>query len=93
MLAGFTVATLAYAEFMNTSGLERALNEIVSAIDYRDTTGLEAQTNRIRTMMLDTEFPFVIAAAITQAYRELGGTLPTDTQNLCAVRSSGLHIA
>jgi rifampicin phosphotransferase len=87
--AGFTVTTLAYAEFMNTSGLERAVNEIVNTIDYRDTTALEAQTNRIRTMMLDTEFPSGIAAAITQAYRELGETLPPDAQNLCAVRSSG----
>ncbi|MFT4581974.1 MAG: phosphoenolpyruvate synthase/pyruvate phosphate dikinase [Gammaproteobacteria bacterium] len=87
--AGFTVTTLAYAQFMNTSGLQRDVNEIVNAIDYGDVTGLETHTIRIRSMMLDTDLPTEVAADISQAYRELGEELQTDARNLCAVRSSG----
>ncbi|MFT4562918.1 MAG: phosphoenolpyruvate synthase/pyruvate phosphate dikinase [Gammaproteobacteria bacterium] len=87
--AGFTVTTLAYAEFMNTGRLERNINQIVSTIDYRDAAGVEAHTDRIRTMMLEAELPLAIAAAITSAHHELSEDLPTDARNLMAVRSSG----
>jgi rifampicin phosphotransferase len=82
---GFTISTAAYAEFI--AALEEPINSLLSEIDYTDTQRLEAQTAKIRSLIMAADLPTEIAREINSSYTSLcaGGA----EDGLVAVRSSG----
>jgi rifampicin phosphotransferase len=86
---GFTISTQAYAEFMSGSGLDSQLTQILSDIDYADTAGVERQTAKLRELIMSSEIPVAIAAAVGNAYQELASAPNAAAPCVTAVRSSG----
>lgn len=80
---GYTVTTNAYEAFLLHSNLLADLNSILQGVNYSDPTQLEAQTEKIRTLIEQSPIPLQIEQAIITAYEALG----SDTY--VAVRSSG----
>lgn len=83
---GFSISTQAYSTFM--AGLQDELASILAEADYDRAEHLEAQTARIRTLIVARELPSAIAAVIAKAYAELGCD-KAQAQYPVAVRSSG----
>jgi pyruvate,water dikinase len=78
---GFCVTTDAYRLATNDDGLRRILEDI-AATAPTDTIALSALSARARAAILAMKMPPEVAAAVSEAYRELGAAQPV------AVRSS-----
>ncbi|GCE50867.1 pyruvate,water dikinase [Thermosporothrix hazakensis] len=79
--AGFHVTTTAYQRFVQEQGLQGEILAAVSSISIDQPSTLEAASQRISLLFAQHSIPADIAAAIRQAYAELGG-------GAVAVRSS-----
>jgi len=80
---GFVVTTAGYAQFIRANGLAESIGKILEGIDYEDIDALEAETAKIRGMIVGCDIPDDLAKGIVQAYGELGDG------PYVAVRSSG----
>ena len=85
--AGFSISTAAYAAFM--TGLTDKVAALLAAADYHHAEYLEEHSAQIRSLIVESTLPAEIAAAITEAYRAMGGDAHAATRALVAVRSSG----
>jgi len=68
---GFVVTTDAYHYFVEKSGLQNRINEILSKIDPENTDELTKATTEIRKMMTDFEMPSELKEEIIEAYENL----------------------
>jgi pyruvate,water dikinase len=83
---GFAVTAVAYWDFLEQSGLNRRLREILRGLDTRDVDNLRDRGRRAREAILDAALPAAVERAIVAAYERLsaGSDRPLDV----AVRSS-----
>ncbi|MFT4584062.1 MAG: phosphohistidine swiveling domain-containing protein [Gammaproteobacteria bacterium] len=81
---GFTISTAAYAEFI--AELEDPIKSLLGEIDYTDPKQLEAQTAKIRSLIVATDLTVDITDEINSSYVSLSGG---GEDRLVAVRSSG----
>src|SRR3984957_981898 len=79
---GFDVTTGAYLDFLDVGGLRDEVLVAMSAVDASDAATFEAAAARIGDLFAGQGLPGPTAAAIAQAYAELGDDVPV------AVRSS-----
>ena len=80
---GAVVTTAGYTEFIRANGLAERIEEILEGIDYEDIGALEAETARIRALVIECDIPDDLTRAIREAYAALGD------EPYVAVRSSG----
>lgn len=80
---GFTVATGAQSAFFAAAGLDAKIAAILGAIDFASVDSLQAETERIRALIVATALPKHVERAIREAYAALGA------DERVAVRSSG----
>lgn len=83
---GFATTAAAYWEFLQANDLEKQIQAHLEQWE-RGTASLETVAQSIRRLFRKAEFPQDIAAAIRQAYRDLGERYRTATLDV-AVRSS-----
>lgn len=82
---GFVVASGAYDEFLDRTGIRGKLDLIAAALNVDDGAALQAAADAMRALVFGAEVPSVIAAPILDAYRGLGTAA---SPALVAVRSS-----
>lgn len=80
---GFVVTTAAYEEFLRHGDLVQRIAGILSGIDFGDPEQLEAETEKIRRLIVGMPIPPQVEAKITARYEALGAG------RFVAVRSSG----
>jgi pyruvate,water dikinase len=80
---GFTVTTRAYADALQTDGLGTRVAELAAVLAHDDADAVERATAEIRELVSNCALPSAVAAAIVEAYAELGDDV------YVAVRSSG----
>lgn len=80
---GFVVTTGAYEEFLRAAALMARIEAILAGIDFSDPVQLEAETEKIRHLIVATPIPPAIEQQIMEGYAQLG------PQRFVAVRSSG----
>ena len=84
---GFVVTAFAFKKFIEETGLREKINEILAGLDVSDTAALEAASERIRRMIIETPMPKYIEEEIRRYYRELARRIGIDNPRV-AVRSS-----
>ncbi len=84
---GFVVTSYAFKKFIEETGLAEKIKEILSGLDVSDTAALEAASERIRRMIIETPMPKDIEEEIRKFYRELAKRLGIENPRV-AVRSS-----
>jgi pyruvate,water dikinase len=78
--SGFATTSQAYRYFIQQTGLDAQLREVLSGFDVNDVTELRRRGRKARSLILNATFPQDLRAAILSAYHrmcELAG------QNLC----------
>ena len=70
---GFVVATAAYRRFLVETGLERALDQRLKALDVHDGGTLDLISAECRRAVETAEMPRALKREIADAYNELGG--------------------
>ncbi|MDP1695520.1 MAG: PEP/pyruvate-binding domain-containing protein [archaeon] len=65
---GFVVTAKAYRHFIESTGLDKKINEILSGLDVEDTKKLEDDAEKIRKLIEHTPLPEDIAHPIKEAY-------------------------
>jgi pyruvate,water dikinase len=80
---GFTITTLAYAEFVGASGASGEIEAVLAGVDYESLPSLESASLKIRELLLKELIPSGIRSEIESAYAKLG------PKCCVAVRSSG----
>jgi pyruvate,water dikinase len=70
---GFVVTAPAYSYFLEESRLKAPIQELLDKLDTSDTKALQEISARIKELITEAPMPGVIAEAIEQAYRKLGG--------------------
>ncbi|TWU20963.1 Phosphoenolpyruvate synthase [Novipirellula galeiformis] len=68
---GFATTADAYRTFLNESGLDEKIPQILSGMNASDVDSLQHHGILIRHMILDTPLPDALAGAIVQAYHDL----------------------
>ena len=68
---GFATTADAYRFFLESSGLDQRIHELLSDFDPADIDQLRARGSAVRHAILDTPLPAELEAAITQAYGRL----------------------
>ncbi|SMP61573.1 phosphoenolpyruvate synthase [Neorhodopirellula lusitana] len=83
---GFATTAAAYRSFLEESGLDEKISQILSDLDSGDIANLRQRGRQVRHLIVETEFPDEFKNAICKAYRQLsqGRGEPIDV----AVRSS-----
>ncbi len=81
---GFATTADAFRAFISQGGLDRTINETLSALDIEDVDKLAATGRSIRETVIQTPFPAPLEQAIRQAYDQLRSTADISV----AVRSS-----
>jgi pyruvate,water dikinase len=84
---GFATTAEAFREFLSRDGLGRRIVEVLDGLDHRDVGELERRGAAVRQLILASELPPELRAAVGAAYRRLSeasGEPATDV----AVRSS-----
>ena len=84
---GFATTANAYRYFMKESGLAKKIKEILKDLDTTDMKNLMERGQKIRELIVATEFPADFTAAITKAYKELSKHYKSAAIDV-AVRSS-----
>jgi pyruvate, water dikinase len=82
---GFVVTVDAYERFAMASGLRAAIAARLRKVDIDDTAALEQAARDARSLVLESEIPDDVRAAVIDAYRALAGG---DEAVAVAVRSS-----
>lgn len=86
---GFAVTAYAYRYFIEKSGLDAKIREILEGLNTSDIKQLEKVGDRVRESILSAEFPEELNNAINDAYRKMAEKLNIENANLdVAVRSS-----
>lgn len=84
---GFATTSSAYHEFLEVSGLKNGIKEILKGLDTHNVNDLMKRGDKIRKLIIATEFPKEFSSEILTAYRKL--SLESKIKNLAvAVRSS-----
>ena len=83
---GFATTAEAYREFLEHDGLDKRINNRLSALDVDDVTALQAAGDTIRGWIMEVPFTPGLEAAIDVAYAEL--TAKAGSEASWAVRSS-----
>ncbi|MFP4597862.1 MAG: phosphoenolpyruvate synthase [Persicimonas sp.] len=83
---GFAVTAHAYRHFLEATGLDATISELLEGLDTHNIGDLRYRGQKIRQAIVDADFPEELNAAITEAYERLsagvGGNMDV------AVRSS-----
>lgn len=83
---GFATTASAFNEFLDQSGLEARIHELLDKLDVDDVNALAEAGNTIRNWIIDTPFQPALEDAIKHAFTELQGD--AGEQASFAVRSS-----
>jgi len=68
---GFVVTAQAYDYFIEKAGLKEKIKELLSQIDYENTTQLNEITQNIRALIVDSKLPNEMKEEIIEAYENL----------------------
>ena len=69
--SGFIVTSQSYDYFIEKSGLNEKIKELLSKIDYENTKQLNEVTEEIRALIISSKFPVEMEEEITEAYDHL----------------------
>lgn len=83
---GYATTSYAFNEFLEQSGLEQRIHELLDVLDIDDLTALSAAGEKIRNWIIETPFQPAFEAEMERAYVELAGELGDEAS--FAVRSS-----
>ncbi len=81
---GFVVSAPFFKEYLRRTGLINKILALITTIDFDNFNALEAESAKIRQMIIDEPFPQELADEIAQFYAQLGEGIQA-----VAVRSSG----
>ena len=85
---GFATTAHAYRYFMEQTGLNDKVNELLEGIkDYEDSDELHATCEKIRNLIVDAQMPADLANDINKAYADLGDKMGQENP-FVAIRSS-----
>lgn len=85
---GFATTAHAYRRFMEATGLNQRVNQLLAEIkDYENTDELHTVCNQIRSLIINATMPEELAMAITTAYEQLAEKMDLPDP-FVAVRSS-----
>ncbi|MCA9212685.1 MAG: phosphoenolpyruvate synthase, partial [Planctomycetales bacterium] len=68
---GFATTADAYRQFLNESGLDEKIRQILADLDTGDIANLRQRGAQVRHAILQTEFPFDVVQAILLGYENL----------------------
>ena len=68
---GFAVTAQAYKEFLDSTGIQKEINEILKNLNVNDSEDLHASTKRIREIILNHEMSPTLKSEILEAYENL----------------------
>jgi pyruvate,water dikinase len=68
---GFAVTAYGFRYFMQQSGLEQRLRQLLADLDVENIDNLRQRGRQARTLILDTPFPQELESAIVEAYVQL----------------------
>lgn len=83
---GFATTSYAFNEFLEQSGLEQKIHDVLDALDVEDVNELAKVGEKIRNWIIETPFQPALEEAMVEAYQSLAGEL--GEQASFAVRSS-----
>lgn len=83
---GFATTSYAFNEFLEQSGLEKRIHDVLDTLDVEDVNELAKIGEQIRNWIIETPFTDNIEQAISESYTQLAGEL--GEQASFAVRSS-----
>lgn len=83
---GFVVTAQAYDYFLEKSKLKEKINKLLDSIDYEDTKNLDDITQKIRELIINSEFPEEMKEEITESYQAL------DAPDFSQAKGSALDI-
>jgi len=72
---GFVVTSDAYKSFLDSSGLQPIINQVLENLDVEDSTALEKAAERIQDLILSHDMPAEIKTDIKRAYSNLNVNL------------------
>lgn len=78
--SGFATTSYAYRYFIEQTGLDAQLREVLGGFDINDVTELRRRGRKARSLILNATFPADLKAAILSAYHHM---CETAGQNLC----------
>ena len=84
---GFVVTAEAYEYFMNDAGINDEVMNILKDLDTNDTKALQATSEKIKNIIINTPIPDKITTLILESYNELGLRVGVDNVDV-AIRSS-----
>ncbi len=70
---GFATTSYAFNEFLEQSGLEARIHEVLDALDVEDVNALAKAGEQIRQWIIDTPFQPALETAIADSFAELSG--------------------
>lgn len=70
---GFATTSYAFNEFLEQSGLEARIHEVLDALDVEDVNALAKAGEEIRQWIIDTPFQPALEKAIADSFAELSG--------------------
>ncbi|MFW6053393.1 MAG: PEP/pyruvate-binding domain-containing protein, partial [Persicimonas sp.] len=68
---GFAVTAHAYRHFLEATGLDATISELLEGLDTHNIGDLRYRGQKIRQAIVDADFPEELNAAITEAYERL----------------------
>lgn len=83
---GFATTSYAFNEFLEQSGLEKRIHDVLDVLDVEDVNELAKVGEQIRNWIIETPFTANLDNAIAESYNQLAGEL--GEQASFAVRSS-----
>lgn len=83
---GFATTSYAFNEFLEQSGLEKRIHDVLDSLDVEDINELVKVGEQIRNWIIETPFTANLEQAIAESYQQLAGEL--GEQASFAVRSS-----
>ncbi|GHB74319.1 phosphoenolpyruvate synthase [Psychrosphaera saromensis] len=83
---GFATTSYAFNEFLEQSGLEKRIHDVLDSLDVEDINELVKAGEQIRNWIIETPFTANLEQAIAESYQQLAGEL--GEQASFAVRSS-----
>jgi pyruvate,water dikinase len=86
-LPGFTTTSAAYDRFLDASGLDERIEDLLEGLDTDDVADLQSRGERIRTLFREAEMPDDLRESVEAAYADLGRELDRSDPAV-AVRSS-----
>jgi pyruvate,water dikinase len=85
---GFATTSDAYWLLLEENGIKNKIASILSDLNINDTNNLQERGLKVRTLILNSHLPKVLADELIEAYKTLSGEYKKDAVDV-AVRSSG----